>query len=622
MPPAMREGNRTGVIITGVYTFFLLFLGEWYSFGAKTSTFSLPLLFFYVFSGAVVGVITLVIRNECLRTAFLAGCVTFLLGTVSLYRLTGMPPFSRGGLESYSAVFGVAMVIAFFIFSGNRFLKRRFHQDVSILIGTAFIPVLPSFVNNIQEALMMRAGNPSFLLEPSTALWILAPFGVTILLCGIACRLGDVVPATACILFVFLLVLLFRFDGAAEVFPRAASDSAPNVLLVVADSLRADHTEIEGTCFRNTTPTLLHLADSALVFRRCLAASPVSEISIPSILTGLLPPEHGIIEPGSRLREPASSLPGHFRRMGYRTGYLLWERRYRIAGLAETVFDKRMNAPPVRSFLGAASDQWALGYLFAAMTGNIFSPHFLSSGETDRLLLEQILSFVREDSERPFFLYFHDLRLHIPIIAYPESGPVWSRPLDHNSYWDFWEVWTEAVHGRRSPKTGHVLKDFRDRYDDAVLSFDIFLRKLLDGLHHSGNRRRTLVIVTADHGEPLGDEGVICRSVDQPELGAVWVPLVVYDPVLKERRDIYQPVTSADIAAIIMNRLYNTPLPSHNAVAGGIPPALYGGDGRTFIRRTQNGFRITGWGTARGETGSIAVIRHALGEYSRKFSSL
>ena len=72
----------------------------------------------------------------------------------------------------------------------------------------------------------------------------------------------------------------------------APAADGPHVLVILVDTVRADHTSLGGYA-RDTTPELAALAKEGMLFTRHFANAPWTKPSVASILTGLLPPAHG-----------------------------------------------------------------------------------------------------------------------------------------------------------------------------------------------------------------------------------------------------------------------------------------------------------------------------------------
>ncbi|HEY7617861.1 MAG TPA: sulfatase-like hydrolase/transferase, partial [Terriglobales bacterium] len=96
----------------------------------------------------------------------------------------------------------------------------------------------------------------------------------------------------------------------------------PNVLLIVLDTVRADHTSVFGY-HRDTTPNLRKLAEQAVAFDRAVATSDWTLPAHASLFTGLYPSEHGAYSDPSgkllRLNDARTTLAETLSRAGYRT---------------------------------------------------------------------------------------------------------------------------------------------------------------------------------------------------------------------------------------------------------------------------------------------------------------
>lgn len=99
----------------------------------------------------------------------------------------------------------------------------------------------------------------------------------------------------------------------------ALAQRAPDVYLVTIDTLRADHVGAYGYAAAQT-PTLDALARDGVRFEQAFTASPITNTSHASILTGLLPSAHGVTDFGTPLAASKVSVAARLRAAGYRTG--------------------------------------------------------------------------------------------------------------------------------------------------------------------------------------------------------------------------------------------------------------------------------------------------------------
>lgn len=227
------------------------------------------------------------------------------------------------------------------------------------------------------------------------------------------------------------------------------ADGTP-VVIVSIDTLRSDRLPIYG--YRGVeTPALDAFARQAIVFEHAFTHVPLTLPAHASLLTGLLPPEHGVRDNvGYRLEtERLPYLPRLLRQNGYRTGAAVSAFVMRgVSGLAEgfELYDDRIE------FGG-----WAL-------MGNVQRP--------GRATLEPAVAWLREVAAEPFFLFFHIYEPHTP---YHPAEPFASR--------------------------------YPSPYDAEIATADQVVGELFAELERLGVWKQAMVIVLSDHGEGLGDHG-------------------------------------------------------------------------------------------------------------------
>src|SRR5438045_7727059 len=112
--------------------------------------------------------------------------------------------------------------------------------------------------------------------------------------------------------------------------------SRPDVLLITLDTFRADRVT-------PATPNLLQLARNGIWFRQADSAAPLTLPSHATILSGLLPPHHGLRNNGVGTFPERDTLATVFARAGYRTGAFvsafILDRRFGLSRGFETYDD-------------------------------------------------------------------------------------------------------------------------------------------------------------------------------------------------------------------------------------------------------------------------------------------
>jgi arylsulfatase A-like enzyme/tetratricopeptide (TPR) repeat protein len=269
----------------------------------------------------------------------------------------------------------------------------------------------------------------------------------------------------AAVLVAVLLVAVCRRSPPAGPFPTAS------IVLVSIDTLRADHLPIYGYA-AGSTPAIDALAREGLVFADVYSQCPLTLPAHASMFTGLLPPHHGVRDNMGFLLDPGRRpLAARFHAAGLDTGaavsaYVL----RRATGIAEG-FDAYDDAIETDRASEAMADQQRDG----------------------AAAVESLARWVEARGGRRFFAFLHLYEPHAP----------YTPPPQHRN---------------------HALP-----YDGEIAYADELVGRFVDRLRSAGLLDRTILAVTSDHGEGLGDHG-------EKEHGffvyreAVRVPLVVRLP--------------------------------------------------------------------------------------------
>ncbi len=277
----------------------------------------------------------------------------------------------------------------------------------------------------------------------------------------------------------------------------------PNVLIVTIDSLRADRVASE----RATTPHLDALAEQGLLFTAVQSPRAKTTPALASLHTGLYPHDHGVRDLAMPLDRSVPVLAESFRRAGYRTGALVgsFALRREHAGL-ERGFDlwvddlpETRGAPPrqVRERGARSLTDGALRAL--GLTGE---RPFDGAGPSR--------PFVRRD--RPWMLWLHYADPHGPYDPPPEHfvAPERAEPLevdeaavDSRGRAPSFAPWNVEAARREDGRLDAALA--RALYDGEVRYVDAQLGRLFAALEGAGLLEGTLVVVTSDHGESLGE---------------------------------------------------------------------------------------------------------------------
>ena len=284
--------------------------------------------------------------------------------------------------------------------------------------------------------------------------------------------------------------------------PQTATTRPPNVLLITIDTLRADRLG------RGFTPTLDRLAAEGQNFTRARAAVPLTLHSHATILSGLLPPHHGVRENATyRFDRTQPTIAMRLKAAGYRTaavvGAYVLDRQFGLDAGFDT-YDDRIPRNPDAD-LRLESERRATAVTDAALA----ALDTLSASPQVHVAPASVPA-------APFFLWFHYYDPHAPYDPPPEF----------------------AARANGDPYNGEVA------YVDAELS------RLLEGLAARHLRDRLVIVVAGDHGESLGEHGERAHGMLLYE-PTVRVPLIVHAPGSTRPAVRTEPVSLVDIAPTI-----------------------------------------------------------------------
>jgi len=292
-----------------------------------------------------------------------------------------------------------------------------------------------------------------------------------------------------------------------------------NVILIVVDTLRADHLSVYDYD-RPTSPQLEQWAASGLVFDRAFATSSWTLPTFGSVLTGLWPAQHSAgtrlqIEPGKWRRSPLSqavtTLPEVMQQNGFATRAIV-------------------NNTFLREHFGADRG---------------FDLYDYEKGRGAAAVVELARDWLSEMGEEPFFMMVHMMDPHLP----------YEPPTEFMG--KFGDVLAGAIPPLGRKSIVDRLQDLTDvdrtslaaRYDEEVASVDHELGRLFSYLEEQGFWDRTLIILTSDHGEELFDHGGFehGHSMFQEVLR---VPLIFWGPGIRVGRED-APVSLVDLTPTI-----------------------------------------------------------------------
>ncbi|MEE9606257.1 MAG: sulfatase [Myxococcota bacterium] len=297
---------------------------------------------------------------------------------------------------------------------------------------------------------------------------------------------------------------------------RQAPLADHHFILINVDTLRADHLGHHGY-HRATSPFLDSLAEQAVVFERAIANSSFTRESVAALLTGQLPSHSGSVGWRAAPAPGSPQLGELFRAAGYRTAFLSNTVMLRHPGFTRG-FDVVQHLPKRWDLSGAG-----------------------------RQLSKRALEFARGGSG-PFLLYLHYLDPHAPYRPAPRHSLRFAERTLPTPAALYTEVLPQLAALRRDG-FGPGDPRFEDlvlRYDAEIAATDEALALLFRGLAEAGLLERSLVVITADHGEEFLEHGFVEHGWTLYQ-ESIHVPLMFWAPPLLAPARIEEPVSLVDV---------------------------------------------------------------------------
>jgi arylsulfatase len=278
--------------------------------------------------------------------------------------------------------------------------------------------------------------------------------------------------------------------------PTLPRTGRPNVVLIGLDTFRADHWTSRPPRRISVTPALDRLAAESDVWLDAYSTFNNTNPSFVSIHTGLYGRSHGIYDLVTPLPEGRTTLAERLARVGYETAAVLAARHLMPAG----------------SGLGQGFDvvYGPVGHTAAAS-----------------LVVDRGLDWIADRRSDPFFLWLHMFDVHVPTLP-PEpyaSGFRAAAPSGLHPVTNWLPFRAPGPRSFADEEAGA----HPDLYAGSAAFLDRQIDRLLGALETRGLLADTFVVVVADHGESLGEHGLLHEHFGLYE-ASVHVPLVVRWP--------------------------------------------------------------------------------------------
>ncbi len=383
-----------------------------------------------------------------------------------------------------------------------------------------------------------------FAIKVATALLLptlAVRLGGTLRLRTLAIALGSVFSIMLTGLVIFLLWPAAHFGDALAA--SLQSVARPNIILVTLDTVRADHLSLYGYA-RQTSPHLEALAKRGVVFENAIATTSWTLPSHASIFTGLLPHQHGAdwyMPLNTRRWTLAEVLASWgYETAGFTSNFVYGEAGW---GLAEGFDEYEDNRGFLLHNLGTL--RVGVRIIDPFYRRWVLPDSFERRDATD--MNRDIRRWVEHRSHQPYFLFINYFDAHDPYLSSPADARRFGTLPPG--------VIREARYGFEGRGSLHLPEADRQAmvagYDDSLATLDRALADLLGSLSRLPDWENTVLIITSDHGEGLGEHGGYYHGLDLYN-ESVRVPLIVLGRGVPHDLRIPSVVSTLDVFPTVL----------------------------------------------------------------------
>lgn len=341
----------------------------------------------------------------------------------------------------------------------------------------------------------------------------------------------------------------------------------PNILLIVVDTLRADHMSTYGYK-RDTSPNLSRIAERGVIFDNAIAPASWTLPSHASMLTGLYPHDHHTDKDDDVLAQKWPTV-----------GEVLLSKGYRTAGFSANIlnfsrscglgrgfahFEDYYGAKPTTLFsrvsLGRRLQLWMRRF---GRRGNFIGRQ--RAAEINNRALAWIGS-----NKRPFFIMLNYIDAHDPYKPPEPFLHAFTQQKDPGGKISL--IFDQVVTSLDAESlAGEVAA-----YDGSIQYVDTQIQDLMNSLRKRGILDNTIVVITSDHGEAFGEHNLLSHK-NGLYREVIHVPLIVWNPkAIPAGRHVSRPISLVDIPRTLI--AFADP-DYHGSFPGRSLEELWAGDG-------------------------------------------
>lgn len=316
--------------------------------------------------------------------------------------------------------------------------------------------------------------------------------------------------------FSILLIIQLPFSLTQE--SEKESDKEPNVILIACETLRADHLGFNGYNKKDISKNIDALAEKSFVFKKAYSQAPCTVPSMWNIVTSKY-------QTKEKVENEHITIAEYFKRLEYKTGAFL-SHHY--------LEDNRAN----------------LNQGFDIYDSKITKDKHLMSDRRAHSVVTAAMDWIEKVKGQPFFIWFVLFDPHDPYLAPRGFKGYYNKKEEFNG-----DRRDEKLHGLSRPISKKHREFLINAYDEEIRYLDHQIGRLLNYLKEINEFNNTIIILTADHGEELGDNANRwdhCMLLSQEE---IWIPLLIKMPEQDTKVEINKAVQNIDIYPTLVDYL-------------------------------------------------------------------
>lgn len=338
--------------------------------------------------------------------------------------------------------------------------------------------------------------------------------------------------------------------GGDQQQPAADTAQPPSVLLIVWDTVRADRLGSLGYD-KATTPELDRLARESVLFENVVSSSCWTLPSHASLFTGLLPSAHGAIGEEGWLADEHRTLAETFTDAGYDTFFFSANPFISKTHNFTQGFDEAHHPweAPWRDKLRPENR------VDREEPGRRMQRRFKEAGPVINQALLGWLDRQRQDADRPFFAFLNYMEAHFPWhstraqrLSFMPPGLVrhsFRMKHDYNARMD------HLFGVEKLPEVD--LRAVNGLYDTSLRKLDRITGELMQALEDRGIADETIIVIVSDHGDMLGEHGLVGHEYALYE-ELIRVPVLIrYPPRVEAGQRVDAPGMIHDVHRTILS---------------------------------------------------------------------